>query len=358
MNNIESILNKAVSEIPLESKDINDLLNISDKSEMDALFETAREIRNRHFSNRIFLYGFLYISTYCRNDCNFCSFRRSNENTLRYRKESLEILEAAKNLSESGVHLIDLTMGEDPVYFREPGSDSFIKLVKDIKNNTGLPVMVSPGAAPDEFLAKLAYAGVSWYACYQETHDKTLFDSLRKNQNYNERLNTKVQAHKLGMLIEEGILSGVGETTENIVRSMESMRLLDADQVRVMHFVPDCGIPLKSPIKSYSESVSTEPLIIAVLRLLFPDRLIPASLDVEGLDGLKARLSAGANVVTSIVPAGLGLSGVAHSSLDIESGKRSVEQVLEIALSCGLERGSQEEYSEWISHRKKILCAS
>jgi methylornithine synthase len=351
MNNLESILNKAISEIPLENNEIRDLLNINTKSDKNALFQTARTIRNRNFGNKIFLYGFLYISTYCKNDCNFCSFRRSNRETLRYRKEASEIVEAAQKLFESGVHLIDLTMGDDPYYLSNPGLSYFMEIIKDIKKKTGLPVMVSPGVAPDEFLLNLADAGVSWYACYQETHNKTLFARLRKDQDYDERLNTKVQAHKLGMLIEEGILAGVGETPDNIVQSMETMRLLESDQVRVMHFVPDSSIPLKS----FSGSISSEPLIIAVLRLLFPDRLIPASLDVEGINGLEARLMAGANVVTSIVPPGRGLSGVAHSSLDIETGKRSVGQVLEIAMSCGLEQGSQENYEAWIDSRKKSL---
>jgi len=37
-----------------------------------------------------------------------------------------------------------------------------------------------------------------------------------------------------------------------------------------------------------------ELLISAVMRMVFPDRLIPASLDVGGLAGLKQRLEAGA----------------------------------------------------------------
>lgn len=351
MNKFESIYNKALSETPLSNTDIKNLLNIHEKKDIEELFKTARILRNKYFNNKIFLYGFLYISTYCRNDCNFCSFRRSNNETLRYRKNPDEIREAAKKLAASGVHLIDLTMGEDPYYFKGPGLESFTSLIDDIKQDTGLPIMVSPGAAPNSFLEKLADTGVSWYACYQETHNKILFNKLRKDQDYDTRLSTKTYAHKLGMLIEEGILAGAGETRENIVQSMETMRALNADQVRVMHFVPGTNIPL-SPS---SESILSEPVIIAILRLLFPDRLIPASLDVEGLNGLKERLMAGANTVTSLVPAGLGLSGVAHSSLDIESGNRSVERVLEIASACGLERGSQAEYSAWIEQRKKFL---
>jgi len=45
-------------------------------------------------------------------------------------------------------------------------------------------------------------------------------------------------------------------------------------------------------------------------------------LDVDGLAGLKQRLEAGANVVTTIVPPGRGLAGVVRHSLDIEDGKR------------------------------------
>lgn len=49
------------------------------------------------------------------------------------------------------------------------------------------------------------------------------------------------------------------------------------------------------------------------MRLLFPDKLIPASLDVDGISGLELRLMAGANVVTSIIPPNEGLAGVAQS---------------------------------------------
>ena len=63
--------------------------------------------------------------------------------------------------------------------------------------------------------------------------------------------------------------------------------------------------------------------MIAVMRLAMPDRLIPASLDVEGIAGLEARLEAGANVVTSIVPPQSGLAGVSQAELDIDAGLRT-----------------------------------
>jgi methylornithine synthase len=98
-----------------------------------------------------------------------------------------------------------------------------------------------------------------------------------------------------------------------------------------------------------------ELLSIAVMRLVFPDRLIPASLDVDGLAGLKSRLEAGANVVTSLVPPDFGLHGVARSSLDIDNSNRSAASVAAVLRGCGLEKGSPAEYRLWIEDRQKAI---
>ena len=76
-------------------------------------------MRCREFGDGIFLYGFVYFSTYCRNDCNFCYYRSSNQLPERYRKSREEIIRTAVDLKESGVHLIDLTMGEDDYYLKD-----------------------------------------------------------------------------------------------------------------------------------------------------------------------------------------------------------------------------------------------
>ena len=70
-----------------------------------------------------------------------------------------------------------------------------------------------------------------------------------------------------------------------------------------------------------------ELVTIATMRLAMPERLIPASLDVDGIAGLEPRIAAGANVVTSIVPPDLGLAGVSQSELDIDEGLRTAAEV-------------------------------
>ena len=348
---LPTVLSKVVEESPLLKKEIRFLLGLTKKSDIELLQRVARMVRKKHFGNNVFLYGFLYFSTYCKNDCNFCHFRKSNSQLVRYRKNETEIVESAKNLAGSGVHLIDLTMGEDPAMFHSDfGLNRLLRLVKRVRSETGLPVMISPGAIPEPVITQLAEADVDWFACYQETHSRPLFEKLRCGQSYDERMHTKLQAKNSGMLVEEGILTGVGETLDDVADSIDAMRSMAADQVRVMTFVPQEGTPMEGVPASDSQ---LERIIISVMRVVLPEALIPASLDLDGLNGLQKRLHAGANVVTSIVPPGRGLSGVANSSLDIEESRRSVESIRSVLQFSGMEVASLAAYKNWLDYRKK-----
>ncbi|WP_299982505.1 methylornithine synthase PylB [Desulfobacula sp.] len=355
--NLTRILNRLQDGHPAEKSEIKYLLGLSKPYDISLLFEAAQNVRDRYFGNKIFLYGFLYFSTHCRNNCRFCQYRRSNKMLARYRKTQTQILTAAREMADAGVHLIDLTMGEDPELYSsgESGFKRFVGMVKAVQKETNLPVMISPGTLPDRILVELADAGVTWYACYQETHNKSLYKNLRYGQDFKTRLAKKKMAKGLGMLIEEGILTGVGETLDDLADSIIWMRDFSVDQARIMTFVPQTGTPMA---KIMPQDNLKEQKIIAVMRLILPDRLIPASLDVDGLDGLKARLIAGANVVTSIVPPQKGLAGVANHSLDIEESRRTPNHILPILKTCGLEPALPGEYQAWTAARQTALSSS
>jgi len=353
---LDSILKKALEEEPLTRGEVLYLLAPRGGEEQERIYEVARRLRERYFSNEIFLYGFVYFSTWCRNHCTFCFYRAPNTLCERYRKTDEEILDTAIRLAESGVHLLDLTMGEDPACY-EGGEefDRLLRLVKKAKKETSLPIMVSWGVTPDSVLERLPEAGADWFACYQETHNPDLFRKLRLNQDYQRRLEVKTQAKRLGMLIEEGILSGVGESLDDVVDSIEAMKAMEAHQVRVMNFVSQKGTPMAHFSSPHPER---ENRIIAILRLLLPHRLIPASLDVYGIDGLKGKLRAGANVVTSLILPSSELRGVAQSTLGICEGLRSAKAVLPVLTELGLRKASLEEYISWVKHEKERLMSN
>jgi methylornithine synthase len=349
---LESILGRAEAGDPLSETEIVRLLSIVQKDEREALFAAARRVRAKHTGSRVFLYGFVCLSTYCRNDCCFCFYRRSNPDSVRYRKSRDEIVEAARILAESNVHLVDLTMGEDPAYFGQNKFEDLADLVASVAEATDLPVMISPGVVDEGVLATLKKSGASWYACYQETHNRSLFEEIRPGQDFDRRLDGKRTARRLGLLTEEGMLSGLGESSTDVARTLAAMGELEADQVRVMSFIPQKGTPFSGhPPADPGEEVK----IIAIMRLLFPDRLIPASLDVRGLGGLRERLDAGANVVTSLVPPGRGFAGVAQSRLDIDNARRTVASVEPALRECGLATATKAEYRRWVETRMERI---
>lgn len=323
----------------------------------EELFRQAREARANCWGDRVFVYGFLYLSTFCRNDCAFCQYRRSNAEEQRYRKSLQELREAGLRLAEDGVHLLDLTLGEDPYFVEGEGFSRLEEMVAVLHRETGLPIMVSPGVITAEQLSRLRQAGADWYACYQETHDQRQFARLRLGQDFDRRRQARLDAAAAGLLVEDGLLTGLGETADELAASLLAMQAEPLSQVRAMSYVPHaCTLPASEPEAAGGQRAH-ELRAIAAMRRLMPDRLVPASLDVDGLEGLRVRLQAGANVVTSIVPSGCGFAGVATRELDIDNERRSVAAVRRVLTDMGMEMATAADYARWVESRRQTLAA-
>ena len=345
---IQETIDRALAGEDIGLTGVTELMSITDPGEMEALFEAARKVRDAEFGRKVFTYGFVYFSTHCKNNCNFCYFRRSNKDIGRYRKSIEEVVQLAGSLKDAGINLADLTMGEDPAMYADDYK-LLIDLISAVHDDVGISIMASPGALPREVFPRIREAGADWHACYQETYNRELFESLRVEQSYDDRLNQKVWAMEAGLLAEDGMMIGLGESVEDRADTILRMGGLGCQQIRAMTFVPQEGTPMQSnaPLGPADELKA-----IAVMRILFPDRLIPCSLDVEGIAGLETRLSAGANVITSIVPPNRNLAGVAQHELDIENGNRSVEHVFEMLDRLGYRRGTNSEYVSFLDSRR------
>jgi methylornithine synthase len=317
---LNDILDRAIHGFSPSRDDTLQLLSLKDSASIQLVMSAARKVCRLHFANQLFLYGFIYLSTYCRNHCTFCFY---------------------------------LTLGEDPMIHDSGNFHILIEMIEQVKKNTGLPVMISPGVVPEEILHQFAAIKTDWYALYQETHNIVLFKKLRTGQSFKYRNDKRNAARRAGMLVEDGILLGVGETLSDRADSIMAMQRNDVDQARTMSFVPQSETPL---CEMSSPSRMIECLCIAVMRLTMPDRLIPASLDVDGIKGLKMRLDAGANVITSIIPPNNRLAGVSQSALDIEQGLRTVAEVKKVITAMGLRIASGKVYESWIEERKEITA--
>jgi methylornithine synthase len=336
---LETILDDAVEERCLDRDTVSLLLSLREPGDIESLFRAARSARQARHGNRVYVYGFVYFSNHCRNSCAFCGCRASSSDAERYRKSAEEVVSLSTGLMDEGVHLVDLTMGEDP-YFLGNRGEKLLDVVSDVRDAAPRGcLMVSPGVVPPELLTSMREAGADWYACYQETYNPMLYGLLRPGQDFGRRMAAKLHAKRCGLLIEEGMMVGVGETLADRVGSIMAMGTLGAQQVRAMTFVPPNGV---------CDSIMDELKAIAVMRLAYPDRLIPASLDVQGLEGLAPRLAAGANVVTSVIPPGSGLKGVANPTLGIDADQRSPSAVRQELDRLGYRWAGRADYDEHI----------
>ena len=327
------------------------VLITAEGDDREAGFEGARRVRDRVFGKRTFLYGFVYFSTYCRNECSFCYYRNSNH-IDRYRKSKDEIVDLARSIKADGINLADLTMGEDPYMIRN-GYENFLDIVSAIRDETGLNIMASPGAVPEAEFPKLKEAGADICACYQETYNRRLFAERRIGQDFDYRLNQKIWPMRNGMLAEDGMMVGIGESVQDRVDAIRGMVALGCDQIRAMTFVPQEGTPME---RSGTVDTVNELLCLAAMRLLRHDAFIPATLDVEGIAGMETRLNAGASTVTSIIPAMSSLAGVAQSEMDIADGHRCADYVISRLKAMGREPATAEDLRKEFDRRKKRLA--
>jgi len=164
-------------------------------------------------------------------------------------------------------------------------------------------------------------------------------------------MKAKIEARKEGLLIEEGILLGVGESDEDRVDSIFDMSRLGVSQVRAMGFIPQKGFPME---RHEPPPIIDEMKTMAVMRLVHQDKLMPASFDIDGLKGLELRLASGPNVVTSIIPPNSGFAGVAQAHLGVDEGLRSVEGVKPFIEQLGLQVASKQSYLRWVDQEKEV----
>lgn len=338
LDGLDRLGEKVIEGFQLSDDDLRALLSLESEEELEKLNYAARKVRNYYFGNRVFLNCFIYFSTYCKNQCAFCYYNCKNE-INRYRLTKEEIKETCKALKGTGFHMIDLTMGEDPYYYEDP--DRFVELVQLVKEELGLPIMISPGVMDKATLLKARKKGANFFALYQETYDIELYGKLRIGQSFNGRVNARLFAKEQGYCVEDGILTGVGNDIESTILSLRGMETNDPDMVRVMTFLPQQGTPLEG---FREKSNLSELKIISVLRLMFPKCLIPASLDLEGIDGMVYRLNAGANIVTSILPPDSRLEGVANYDRDLKERDRDIKSVIKRLESIGMEPAQQSEF--------------
>lgn len=261
------------------------------------MFQAADAVRRECMGDEVYLRGIVEFSNICANDCLYCGIRRSSSTTNRYRIEEDEILDTARKMVRWRQTTIVLQSGEAP----SPAEDRRIgRIIRRIKDETGLAVTVSAGNRPRDVYAEWRKCGMDRYLLRFETSDPQLFAFLHPDCSLSERLGCLDDLRSLGVQVGSGFMIGVpNETIETLADNILLCRRLDLDMIGIGPFIPHPETPLAGTRNAYADDPEMYFVALAALRLVNPDSHIPATTAFDAVfphEGRDLCLQRGANV--------------------------------------------------------------
>lgn len=259
------------------------------------LFALAQQTAQKSFGRQIFVRGLIEFTNYCKNDCYYCGIRRSNKNAARYRLTQEEILECCHAGYGLGFRTFVLQGGEDYFY----SDEDIAAIVRAIKaQHPDCAVTLSIGERSRETYAMWKKAGANRYLLRHETADCTHYAKLHPAElSAQNRQNCLYTLKELGYQAGAGFMVGSPyQTAENLADDLMFLQKLRPQMIGIGPFIPHHDTPFKD---EPAGSVELTLVMLAVLRLLFPHVLLPATTALGTLvpGGRLLGIKAGANVI-------------------------------------------------------------
>jgi 2-iminoacetate synthase len=278
---IRDILAKARELKGLALDEVAALMAVEDETMLNAMFDTARWVKNEIYGRRIVMFAPLYFSNACCNECVYCAFRKSNHALARKSLSLAEVAKETEALIDQGHKRILLIAGESI------SDDSFqflldaIATVYSVKKGKGEIRRVNVNVAPlsvDQFRA-LKAAGIGTYQIFQETYHRKTYAEVHvdgRKTDFDWRLNAIDRAMEAGIDdVGIGPLLGLADWRFDILAMMSHIGHLEerfgvgCHTISVPRMEPALGSSMASrPPHAVSDADFKK--IVAILRLAVP----------------------------------------------------------------------------------------
>lgn len=271
----------------------NDIIEIlKDDSNNDWLFSLADKTREEYVGDEVHLRGLIEFSNICKRQCKYCGLRCEDKFIDRYRISKENIISYAEHAVNMGYKTIVLQSGEDEYY----NTDLMCEIIEGIKK-LGVALTLSIGEKTYEEYKAFKEAGADRYLIRIETTDKTLYNQMHPNMDFDNRVRCLEDLGRLGYEVGTGCLVGLpNQTIESLADDILFFKEINADMVGIGPFIPHPHTPLKD---SATGSFTLSLKVMALTRILLKDINIPATTAMETLNpnGRIIALQSGANVV-------------------------------------------------------------
>lgn len=255
----------------------------------------ADKKRRELYGNKVYVRGLIEFTNYCKNDCIYCGIRKSNKNSVRYRLSKEEIYECCYEGYNLGFRTFVLQGGEDP-YFSD---DLICEIITFIHREfSDCAITLSVGEKSEESYRRYFEAGAERYLLRHETADKNHYRQLHPPEmSLENRKKCLYNLKKIGYTTGAGFMIGSPyQTTENIISDFRFMQELKPHMIGAGPFIPH----KETPFHNFQAGELDYCIkVTAILRMLFPKALIPATTALGTIHplGREYGLKAGANVV-------------------------------------------------------------
>lgn len=268
------------------------------------LFHRADEVRRHYYGNDVYIRGLIEFTNVCSNNCFYCGIRSGNAKVQRYRLGKEEILACCREGYELGFRTFVLQGGEDP-YFSDKRICDIVSAIRE-----GFPdcaVTLSIGEKTRESYQAYFEAGARRYLLRHETASEGHYEKLHPaGMSLYNRKRCLYDLKEIGYQVGSGFMVGSPfQTTHNLIADVRFLQDLMPDMIGIGPYISHAD----TPFRGYKNGTLSQTLrLIAILRLLFPYALIPATTALGTIhpQGRELGLKAGANVVMpNLSPAGV-----------------------------------------------------
>lgn len=275
---ILDVLQRAEKKQGLGLSDAGILINVKEGDLVERIFKVAGRIKREIYGDRLVLFAPLYVSSYCVNDCEYCSFHRSNT-TERKKLSIKEIKEQVKILEDMGHKRLLLEFGEHPKRNPIDYVVSVIDAIYATKSGKGeiRRVNVNIAGTTVENYRKLKNAGIGTYQLFQETYHRETYGKMHSGPkaDYKRQLFSHDRAFEAGIDdVGLGVLFGLFNWRFEVLALLSHAKYLDKKfgvgphTISVPRWQPAKTVDWKKSPALVSENDLLK--IIAILRMAVP----------------------------------------------------------------------------------------
>lgn len=233
----QSLVTKSLNNQPLPKEDCQAILQSAD-IELLALLHSAYQVRKQFHGNDVEVHIINNIQNgLCPEDCHYCAQARNSRSAIEDYplKNEDEILKDAKHAYESGAfRYCMVSSGRGP---SEKRVDQLSNLIRKIKSLYPIEVCVSAGLMNYDAAKKLKDAGLDRLNHNLNTSEAN-YPNICTTHTFQDRLKTLLSARQAGLEICSGMITGMGETADDIIQIALKLRELSAKSIPINFLVP------------------------------------------------------------------------------------------------------------------------